>query len=390
MGVKTSFTTANLYEKNLSGNRVDHLVNFNRSRTGVDLPGYHHKINVGENATTALTAFTESLVFYDPGSINVSSFGSYYPDISVVNKFNLFPTGHGDGSIFAMMDKAVAQSTSAAFSKIRAKQTPFEGQVFLGEIRETLQFLRHPLETTLKLAQALEKKKGKLKTAKAIADTWLEFRFGILPLIGDSIRILELAQTVADRKEILSYRTYGMDEKTTRSVSTEEFFDGTIFYDLVSSYHHKVECITRFGILAKALDSFEGYKSALENSVLDLKTVPITAWELTQFSWLVDYFVNIADILEAASTGVSSVSWQSQSRIWTTEFTQTATNFRDSYHATQSSLQRPGLLSTKRRDVSRTGASLEIPPLVFSLPGSKIRYANIAAVLTQLTNRRSL
>lgn len=388
MGTKTSsvrFSDPWSYDwKGLKTSGYFPLV-FNSSRTGVELPRHRSLIQMGSNATTALTAFSESITQNVPGQMIGVDKSQVTGKQAVATSRFFLPSKPSELIDPSLSNAAVARATSKAYGKIRELQSPLNGQVFLGELKETINLLRHPIEKSVRLTEALIIKRNKLKNVpKAAADSWLEYRFGILPLISDINQIISLASDIADKEAHLSYRCYGKAESTSVSVTSDPlpaifgFTMGTRVEEV-----RRYECIIRFGVLASHLDKHETFSSRIVASLDDLSSVPITAWELIPYSFLVDYFVNVGDLITAAVTGTSALSYTSRSiirsRIVTTQCF-TVDGIGSNWVVDKTKFI-PKTFVAQRRDVQRDGTQLGIPPVVFSLPGSNIRYLNIAALL---------
>lgn len=367
-------------------------VDFKRRREGSELKNHSVLIRDGENATTPLIANEQVLSTY----IGTKIVGTYG-----VNEIPF--TSYGDGLNFnvasthkpemaSLLVDAKAQCLGKAFNKIREKQTLIESQILLGELKETINLLRNPLGQSLKLAKALDASvkqalKGKgnlkadLKVIKQISGSYLEFQFGVVPLIHDSIAIMELARAIQERKNVMTYRFYS-DRKSSSSESTTfDAVNGGFVLQIETTTTSQAQYIVRYGIVEKLLSDMSGSLTVLQSNLLDATLLPSTLWELTHLSWLFDYFVNVDDIITAATTSTSILGWQSSSAIRESTKSQSVWACAVSGTGNKVTSFTPGLLVTKFRDVERDGAVLGIPPLSFTLPGSNTKYLNIAAFL---------
>ncbi len=280
----------------------------------------------------------------------------------------------------SLVDTAVATARSNAFEKIRKLQEPFQGQVFAGELKEAIMLLRNPFEASQKLLKKLSKSNARV--AKEIADQWNEFSFAIVPLIGDINDIIKNVIRIAEIEKHSKFRTYGVDEKATTYIG-QNGIGIAAGVELNNTETWRAECFIHFGILAKYLNQHEEFSSRLIDSFDNLSSIPVTAWNLIPGSFLVDYFVNVNDVLNSIVTTQTAVSYVSESVVRTHSFSQSCYNLRlsDGGNLVNVTEFIPRSFIAKSRSVTRTGGQLGIPPVVFSLPGSNKRYANIAALL---------
>lgn len=371
-----------------------------RSVQGDNLPDFSRKISMRSDATTPLIGISDTIQLRP---IFVDMAGTGFGQTRVLKgtcteQFNLIPPTDGIFSS-SSMDIARAKALSQLNQYVQSKQSPFSAQIFAGEIRETLQFIKHPLETSVELlrsavstASSIRKKgitlsskdKNRHRLSKALADQWLELRFAILPLVNDIQEILKILEE--DPQTFDRYRFYGefASRTTSKSLARYDFVDITN----VTYTDIKYQYIVRVGFITKLLQHVEGLQGYLKTSFSDLSQVVPTIWELTPYSFLIDYFVNIGDILNAPLKINSFASYVCASKVQTASL-----SYHYLGHAPQSGwtitksdikdANGPQAITTHRR-VDRSSLTSTVPPLVFQLPGSNIRLANISALLTKL------
>lgn len=123
-------------------------------------------------------------------------------------------------------------------------------------------------------------KKALTELADALADIWMNFRYNIMPNIYTAEDALKL------------YESYTADFITGRDSSG--WVDGPVF----ESYGWdplKIE--QRYNCVIK-----RGIKSKFRWSTVTKSNILTTAWELVPLSFVVDWFVNIGDLLTAISS----------------------------------------------------------------------------------------
>lgn len=270
-----------------------------------------------------------------------------------------------------------------AWTKLSELQSgSFNGYAFLGEFSETVKLLKNPLKESIKLTRDLLSVRGKA-SIKDFGDLWLQYRFGILPLLSDINEINQIIQQKAEERIRERYRFYG---KASRSDTTQYQNGSPGFIAAGYGFTDKIydaETIIRLGIQTSLLDgSSDSYSRALQT--LDISKVLPGAWELVSWSFLIDYFVNVGSIISASSTSSTVLSWSSESNVSTITHRTTVTDWISTWpEGFEIIASQPKTVTIKRREVIRQGGTLEIPPLTFTLPGSDIRLKNIAALLTK-------
>lgn len=375
--------------------------------TGSKLPDHRDIIARRLPATTPLSVVDNRVISHVPLSwtmntydffhypeldrkIKSSDSGFEYPDPEIVNSFSGW---------LPMEDEAKAISLGAFNRKVQNFQSPFQTQVFAGELRETLKFIRAPLNNALKLtgvfAEALTTKTGKRTTGdiiikqnkrlakhltKDISDLWLEYRFAVLPLVNDINSVVKL---INEEKEVKEYFT-GFGESLT-ATNTMDFSNRTGYLDtqISKNVQYRVISSIKAGATYFLAERFSGLQSYLEETAFDLTTVTSTAWELTPFSFLVDYFVNIGDIISSSISPVSALNWTSHSVIREVVVTQqllSSTPVPGPFRNFASNNASASFV-TRHRRIKRETLTSSIPPLVFTIPGSNTKLANIAALV---------
>lgn len=315
-----------------------------------------------------------------------------------------FPTTgfHLDNGNPVPLSDANTQAMMNFLNNVRSKQTSFQGGVFLGEIRETVHLLKHPAQSLRKglsgyLASLKKKKRlasrlppsSRRKLLQQIAsDTWLEFAFGVKPLIHD---INDAAKTLANHVS----RLHGPVDSMVIGSSTNIIADppGNYTFSLTNG---PVSLFFNVRHLWKYYVKYYG-KVALESpGKLDWRMAGFsldnflpTAWELIPWSFLSDYFVNIGDLIYAATTNLSSLKWTSSTSVEEEMFEVVCSGVKSDLRLVngqfvpiaQCSFQ-PGKTVLSNRRIRRGPFNGPfVPPLTFKMPGvSSTKWINMGAL----------
>lgn len=379
----------------------------NSVTTDPNLPNWKWLIANGHNATTTMSG-SETRVSGRPTYAigTVIEYGATLPPNSYPYTRLIYDSGEqsnpsGAQWSSAELAKVDNQAKMKFISQIRKLQTSMTGGVFLGELRETLRALKRPAQSLRggldHYFDSLKKRRRGVRgspahrreTLREIAgNTWLEYSFGWKPLVND---IDDAAKTLADHlhgsrlpiskmvrgsaKNYVDVPAYGLDGNVTDGALTVhrrrtggcEYH--VKYYGKVAIKHPTKITAQRVGL---SLDHF----------------VP-TAWELVPWSFLVDYFTNIGEILEAASTCLSDLKWTTKSTleieraVWTDISTSSTKVLQGGVFvdALRHRFVTPGVSVTERRRITRSPyAGSLIPGLEFQIPGFGTKWINLAAL----------
>lgn len=306
-------------------------------------------------------------------------------------------------AIVPLGSKAGQIAAEKFLKQVRERNTQFQGLVFLGELKESLRMLRRPAKALFDSARSdyldallrVKRRRGKDWT-KAIAGTYLEWVFGVQPLISD-------LRSAADAIDYLMH------------------FDDTR-HVIVATGEHQVSTSSRFSPGSAWFLSFSGHtvtfnkeKVKLRGLYQDLKEGPQAlsdmgqfqrrlgfelgalvpaAWELLPWSFLWDYFVNIGDVLEGYFTDTTRVRWVVKTTIRETliydliAVDQATTLARVKGFGT-GKVQNfsvgdvPSVLTTSRKEVTRVESTPPRVELAVTLPGISQKWLNMGALLAQ-------
>jgi len=318
-------------------------------------------------------------------------------------------------------EEAIEIATKQLYTRYHSATRAIQGGVFLGELHELIRLIRHPAElirdlTTLFLRKGFSLRKVYYQTIatlttstlpgntinqkirrltkklqKDIAALWLWYQFGMKPLIQDAQDAADHFRYFAEEKPLFfgvinasaTVRKQNASPVVSRKQVSAVNFCYYKFTNISNSYA-TVKLRAAYQILSSASVGIVGTER-LGAGIRDF--VP-TIWELLPYSFLVDYLVNVSEVIEAWSyVSVFPYGYQ-RTRIRITE------RENQGYTPDNSAAPHPyffGTVNMQSKPVSRRTKvvvrenlqSLTVPTLHLSANITETRFYNIIAILRQ-------
>lgn len=359
--------------------------------------GYKQRVSSVQDATSTLTGFRQS---YEcrPGSFRVRFKRKPGQSVSLAEEYGNEHSGDMcQSSTPSIGSPSTLEADGTALMKFLAEArqayTALQGGVVLGEIGQTLNMIRHPAKafrTGIDSYFADLKRHRKMwKNGKNrfLADTWLEYSFGWTPLLND-IRQGSLALERI-RKRSFSHQTIrsiGRSKTLGPSEDLIQFMEGGHRYDGYRFSFNEAIVVYRGAVKVpigtRAVMTRQNLGFTLDNFVP-------TVWELIPYSFLVDYFTNIGDVLSAWSAWNIDFAWKNRTvisrRVQQNVLNRfVSLNYNSAwYDVTQLNLS-PCQSTVELRNVSRASYPGPLMPTFrFEIPGmDSLKWLNLAALAT--------
>jgi hypothetical protein len=157
-----------------------------------------------------------------------------------------------------------------------------------------------------------------------VADTYLEYVFGLAPLISDAEKAAEaLARfnyegdptnnpKLRERAVGRGSESYVVPDSFTMvgGPKTSKLYTNNIIRQKTEM---RVQYIVGLSTAARADFGSISHFAALGG--FTVAKIPAAAWEAVPFSWVVDYFSNVQGVLDSVGTDTSSVKWINKTTI---------------------------------------------------------------------------
>lgn len=368
------------------------LVTCTRSRDGRSLPDYRKRIATGRSATTPFTGTRNeyaSLPCIFNYYINTVSAGS-----TAGRRKAAFKWSHGivSPALPSSADMAKAENIAATkfYKELDRVVTAFQGGIFLAELRETLHMIRNPAKALRQKVQDqfghLSRHRGRLmrqnpgNRLKFLSDTWLEWSFGVKPLLND----LDDARQVLDRRQNQLLQEL-IRVSGSGTVESAGFYNGTYVSGIINVVCGNTIKYTTSHRYIGAVSSRASGSKLLTMSALGLSPrafVP-TLWEAMPYSFLIDYFSNVGDVISAWSNQSVGLAWGQSTVRRSTEVESTRVYSLANFAYTYEKALNDGKTKARNKTIGRSViGSVPIPTLTFELPGFGNKWINMSALLT--------
>lgn len=385
--------------------------------------GWRKKIRMGLQATGAYSG-TELACEFSPGHVSSRKWCNH-----VLSK--AYSTETVDGNLHRVTGSFLppsapsqslpattnAQAMAKFVAEARREQSSFRGSNFIAEIADTLRGIRNPAMGIRRLIDSYHQRarrnvrramrRDPMNTrvrdlspgqaaagSRALSETWLEYQFGILPLIND----IRSASRALDRLPFRQPSVRIDASQSNETVPTITLVDNTVGQNvshIVEVHTSSIFHVRFYGTVKLQMGSFG---SVAQESGFQVRDFLPALWEWIPYSFLVDYFTNIGDIIECATFNHSDIGWAA--RTWRNTAVRDCSrmtlrpqnNFSwPTSNAIEMMSQTRSSLIWRRKFFSRAAYSGSlVPRLLVEVPGFRNtkRWLNIAALLRLRGMRR--
>lgn len=200
-------------------------------------------------------------------------------------------------------------------SYTKASQT-WSGGKFLAEVEESIQAVLHPCTSMYKHTWDFA---GKVKrigrvysrrpktAAKALSDAWLAFSFGVKPLVQDANDATRALNVISSSSRDVQRPIKGFGHVVSRTVSDV----ATSLSTGGNSLRTNIVTTTEMSVSIKGtiIQRPAGMGALLDEFGVGVFDVLPSVWEGIPWSFFVDYFTNVGDMLDAMRLIQANQGW---------------------------------------------------------------------------------
>lgn len=399
----------NTYSPNSAEVRLAAVMTCQRRRTGSSVPHHKQKIAAGQNACSNLSATWDTLdyVRVPMTRVRAAGPGGLWGECMSAGDVAIKSTIHTAQFRGPTVSTTFADNLARAsfYKQLSALRTKVQGLTFLGELKETVGMLKSPLKGINRRmfdyygnCKKLDlRRKG---SRRDLSSLWLEVAFGWKPLLNDIHDIITAYRQLTNPVHQDRVRGFGKKEYDNTSILFSEAGGQSAFFAqrlvqngcwwYTTDGRLKEEHVVRYtGAVRPQVRATQWDNWALFGFEPE-QFVP-TAWELLPWSFLIDYFTNIGDILSASVTSTANVVYVNRTvvtkvsvyRAFKMDHVKSATSFGGGWYPVWWDSRECWSRST-RKTVTRTASTgISMPSFQFSLDLNDGQLANIAALLGQ-------
>ena len=352
-------------------------------------PNWKHLIAAGQDAGTSLYGTRNAC---KPGQYSAQYKGQFGAQAGFVEASDPIIRDISDPGDAPHPD-AKYQASKALLGQYIAATATWRGGNFIAEFAETVNMLAHPLKSIYSRTWSLAgsaKNLGKIyaqdpvRYGKALGGAWLGYAFGIKPLVQDANDALAACHKLGDGVFGDRFKLQASGFVRTQPVITRpQLGIGVGGYGY--SPNRDMVKQTTYSVRYKGAiySSPPSIGALLENFGVGFTDLLPAVWEAIPWSFLVDYFINVQELLDSAKLAFADISFLNMTV--RNSATCNTKNYAAAVHPAKfTEFSTPGWAARTR--VTRTPLhSLPYPGFHYRIPGiESSKWCNVAALAAQI------
>jgi hypothetical protein len=291
----------------------------------------------------------------------------------------------GDGVVPLPPNYAWLQNKLLVEAHNQALEPDFDTPLFLAELGETLSMLRNPLKAIKKF---VKRKKSVKSLLEMTSSQWLQYRYGILPLLGDLDDACQAVTRSAHRyaNVLRKSSAYDILPVSTTTVSDNRTLSNYVkFLGKVTVKDDITVTCSRYYLWS------ENVYTKLYGQNVSLASALGLVWELIPYSFVVDWFLGVGDYVATfrndpriVHKGYTATVKRTYSKTWV------PTHVSYTGKTSWKSIPSPGYYTWQIERKSRTTPSLPAWPVVNWDFSNVLHIADgLSLLFQQITGKRS-
>lgn len=219
--------------------------------------------------------------------------------------------------------KANSEASKKFYQKVKGLQQSFSGMQWAGELRQTIRMLRNPAANLFRsarddyLKRVKRMKGGYVRNpnwAAGLSGAYLEWFYGVRPLVMDIEDALDTIDYLSEEKVIRRRISGSYNQKGSPTVNYNGA-DADMYYGLafnlrkITCEYAKVRYIGLWQLERARIGKSWTIGDKAKQLGFTLENFVPTVWELLPWSFLVDYFTTVGDVLDTTFTSLDDVKW---------------------------------------------------------------------------------
>lgn len=291
--------------------------NYGNSKQGAAVDGYKEKIRRRQDASS----YYKRTSLVNLRRAVIKGWGEAYNDTRWYRSFvgHCIIGCHIDPSLPIITTDAVARDIAVSRLKRQYSNqlSSYNVLVPLAELRELRGLVRSMAKLTLNTLTSVRKilvdpSSGGFRRArdarKYLGDLWLTWSFGFSPMMADAAGVANSIAAYVNRSDHISRLT--SSARTQLKSQKPWALDTTWMIHMPLAHQTSLETEISYRFVSSWLFNLESAAdyTAAEHLGFSFRSLPSTFWELTPYSWLIDYFTTVGAFLDDTFSGTSGSS----------------------------------------------------------------------------------
>lgn len=287
----------------------------NKVELGKSPSSWRRNIEVGESATSTLVG---TMYGIKGGEGLIGLYGDGVPNHyqgCFIDERSGQPLKHFLGADKAPLDETLSlladeRARADLLAKYLRVRKQWRGGNFIAEFRDTVKMLKRPVfglkkgfERFIENVRRARGERSRKRYAGYLSDAWLSWTFGWSPLFSD----IRAASEALARLEVSGR----FDGKIIKGVGTDDdsivYSPGVYMVGTLLNRHDKLQSAVDYVACIKARP--DCFRSVADTFGISPTDVLPAVWEAIPWSFFVDYFVNVNEVLDALQWATKDVGW---------------------------------------------------------------------------------